>query len=162
MQMSEVETGLDHRNLYHVSLRVDDVEAAMRLMSRRYDLSWAPVHEWPLLAWIPARDPVEFRVTATYSLDGPVHVELSCHHSSPVSSRSDLVAPHHVGYWCEDVTSTTDALTRLGWTLEYRAGPAGGQLVSMLRTPSGYRVELVPAASRPAVEQWLQSAGTES
>ncbi|HEX3514887.1 MAG TPA: hypothetical protein VHT26_12890, partial [Trebonia sp.] len=57
-----------------------------------------------------------------------------------------------------DVAATTENLIKRGWSLEYQVGAVGGQpIAAMVRSPAGYRVELVPVTSRPGVEAWLAS-----
>jgi catechol 2,3-dioxygenase-like lactoylglutathione lyase family enzyme len=147
---------LDHSDLYHVGLFVDDVEAAMAHLGKRRGLSWTAVHEHVLVAWLPGAGPEEVVAVGAYSLGGPVHVEVTKILAGPLPKSGDLVTPHHVGYWCDDVMATADRLVASGWTLDFKAGfPGQEPTIAAVRSPSGYGVELVPSASRSRVEQKL-------
>lgn len=147
---------LDHSDLYHVGLFVDDIEGAMAHLGRRRNLSWTAVQDYVLLAWVPGAGPQEVVATGAYSIGGPVHIEVTRILSGPLPKSGDLVTPHHLGYWCDDVMAAADRLVASGWALEFKAGFIGEEpTIAALRSPSGYGVELVPSASRARVEQKL-------
>jgi hypothetical protein len=89
----------------------------------------------------------------TLSVQGPVHVELG---SSPDARAyvGDLIVPHHFGYWCDDVASTKERLLGEGWTLDYELEAGVGERVSMVCSPSGFRIELCPPDGKPMIEAW--------
>ena len=152
----ETPAGLDHSGLYHVGFFVDDVPAAMARIGARSGLRWTDVQEHVTLAWRPGQPPEPIATTGAYSLGGPVHVELTQVRTGPFRPAADELVPHHVGYWCDDVMATTDALVAAGWTLELKGGFLGQDpTISIVRAPTGYCVELVPSSSRARVEAKL-------
>jgi hypothetical protein len=147
---------LDHRNLYHVGLFVDDVPAAMARLGAQRSISWTAIQEYVMLAWLPGAGPAEIVASGAYSVGGPVHVELTHIRSGPIAAVGDLDTPHHLGYWCDDVATVTDGLLVDGWSLVFRGGFLDAEpTISVLRAPSGYCVELVPSESRERVERKL-------
>jgi hypothetical protein len=147
---------LDHRNLYHVGLFVDDVPAAMAQLGAGRAITWTAIQEYVMLAWLPGAEPAQIVATGAYSVGGPVHVELTHIRSGPLPKATGLDTPHHVGYWCDDVMTTTDQLIADGWSLEFKGGLLDAEpTISVLRAPSGYCVELVPSESRERVERKL-------
>jgi hypothetical protein len=151
---------LDHSDLYHVGLFVDDVEAAMAHLGQRRHLPWSEVNEYVLIASIPGGEPEEVVAYGAYSLGGPVHVEVTQILSGPLPKSGDLLTPHHAGYWCDDVMATAEQLVTSGWKLEFKAGfPNAEFSIAALRSPSGYGVELVPSESRSRVERKLAMPG---
>jgi hypothetical protein len=156
--MTELDLPLDPGDLYHMCLSVGDVEAAKARLGATREWLWAPVEDWTLDVFLPGGGVVQMEASVTYSVNGPVHVELTHFRAGPVPTIDDLVEPHHLGYWCADVASTTKSLIARGWSLEYQVGAVGGQpIAAMVRSPAGYSVELVPTTSRPRVEAWLAS-----
>jgi hypothetical protein len=149
---------LDHTDLYHVGLFVDDVEAAMAYLGKRRHLAWTPVQHYVMRAWLPGAGPEEVVVNTAYSVGRPVHVELTQTLSGPLPKGGDLLVPHHLGYWCDEVMATTDQLLDSGWTMEFMGGLLDGEpTITVVRSDSGYCVELVPSDSRERVEQKLAS-----
>jgi hypothetical protein len=107
-------------------------------------------------AWLPDTGPEEVVVNTAYTVGRPVHVELTQTLSGRLPKGGDLLIPHHLGYWCDDVMATTDALLDRGWMLEFMGGlPDGEPTITVLRSTDGYGIELVPSASRERVEQKL-------
>ena len=157
--MAEPDLPLDPGDLFHLCLSVDDIEAAKARLSATREWLWAPVEDWTLDVFLPGGDISRMEASVTYSVNGPVHVELTQFRAGPVTAGSDLVEPHHLGYWCADVAATTENLIGRGWSLDYQVGAVGGQpIAAMMRSPAGYGVELVPVTSRPRISAWLASA----
>jgi lactoylglutathione lyase len=156
--MVEPDLPLDPGDLFHMCLSVGDVEAAKIRLGATREWRWAPVADWTLDVFLPGGAVVPMEASVTYSVNGPVHIELTQFRAGPVPTRDDLVEPHHLGYWCADVAAAVEGLIGRGWSLEYQVGAVGGDpIAAMVRSPAGYRVELVPVTSRPNVEAWLAS-----
>lgn len=63
---------------------------------------------------------------------------------------------HHLGYWSDDVAADTAELERHGYEVEAtRRGLDGAPFFAFLRggEVTGFRVELVSSAARPALER---------
>jgi hypothetical protein len=147
---------LDHRDLFHVCHVVGDIDTAIQEWSGRFGLTWLPAERQRFRAFVPGREPAEQESTTTWSLEGPVHIELGEIGAGPIEVTSDLVCPHHFGYWCDDVAGTRDGLLASGWAVEFEVGGLGeGPRVPFVRSPRGYSVELVPRSSRPQIEALL-------
>jgi hypothetical protein len=152
----ELDLPLDPGDLFHLCLSVGDVEAAKARLGATRAWVWAPVEDWTLDVFLPGGDVAPMEASVTYSVHGPLHVELTQFRAGPVPAGDDLVEPHHLGYWSADVEATARSLIARGWSLEYQVGAVGGQpIAAMVRSPAGYRAELVPTTSRPRVEAWL-------
>ncbi|WAX58482.1 VOC family protein [Jatrophihabitans cynanchi] len=150
---------LNHTDLYHVFLHATDVEAAMALLSEHLGLNWLPVMRGTYSAWVPDGQAFTAEAVTVYSKEGPVYVELGHFPVGPMPTATDLVNPHHFGYWCDDVPSTKQALQDSDWKLEFEVGrEVGGPTGSYLRSPAGLLVELVPRAIKERFEAYTRSA----
>lgn len=147
---------IDYQRIYHVGVRVPDVDAAMAEMSAALGLTWATVQyfaERPV--WTPERGLELVELTFTYSCEGPQHVELLT--GGSVWACGDQPGAHHVGVWCDDIAGETERCLSLGWTLAAAAkDPADGfGTFVYVVPPSGLIVELVSSAAQPRFEQWF-------
>ena len=62
--------------LFHVGVRVADLEAAMAELGDGLGITWASVVEGDQPVWTPADGAFTTPVRFTYSCEGPQHVEL--------------------------------------------------------------------------------------
>ncbi len=62
--------------LFHVGIRVPELEAAMAELGDGLGLTWAEVVEREQTIWTPAGGAGTVTLRFTYSCDGPQHVEL--------------------------------------------------------------------------------------
>jgi catechol 2,3-dioxygenase-like lactoylglutathione lyase family enzyme len=147
---------LDHSRLFHVGIRVTDLEASMIEIGKNVGVTWASVQDRPMSVWLPDSGTVELQLALTYSVEGPVHLELM--HGTPGSiwDGSDVPGAHHFGYWSDDVAADTTAMLADGYTLELAAAAPedGFGRFTYVRSPSGYLVEPVSIASKPRFERW--------
>jgi hypothetical protein len=151
---------LNHTDLYHVFLSATDVEGAMAELSRRLGVSWLPVMRGTYCAWVPGDDPVLEEAVTVYSREGPVYIELGHFPIKPMPKGTDLLEPHHFGYWCDDVPGTKQALQASGWALEFEVGrPGEGPSTPYLRSPAGYLVELIPRSIKERFDAYVRSGG---
>ena len=147
---------LDHAKLFHIGIRVADVEAAMAELGKQTGVTWASVQDRPMSVWLPATGPAVLQLAVTYSVEGPVHLELLQGTKGSIWDANDDPGAHHFGYWSDDVGADTEALVAQGWTLELAAAaPADGYgRFTYVRSPAGYLVEPVSRASKPRFERW--------
>jgi catechol 2,3-dioxygenase-like lactoylglutathione lyase family enzyme len=142
--------------LFHIGVRVPDLEAAMAEIGPGLGITWAAVVERDQSLWTPQDGTRTVRLRFTYSGEGPQHVELlQGPPGSPWYGR-DFPGIHHVGIWADDVAAHTERLVAQGWTLELagKAPEEGYGAMTYVRAPSGLLVEPVDAAARPRMERW--------
>lgn len=156
---------IDYQRLFHIGVRVPNLEAAMDEIGASMGVTWAEQRENPAQTlWTPAGGLQEIHLKYTYSAEGPQHIELL--EGPPGTFWDGTVQPgaHHVGVWADDVQAETDRLVSLGWTLiGAQHDPGAGEGVGMftyLQPPSGLIVELVDAAVTTFFEQWWSAAAT--
>jgi catechol 2,3-dioxygenase-like lactoylglutathione lyase family enzyme len=154
---------IDYQHLFHVGVRVPDLQAAMAELGDSLGVTWAEARDkLDQSLWTPEHGLQQLPLKFTYSAQGPQHIELL---EGPAGSFWDgRVAPgaHHVGVWVDSVVDETDRLIATGWTIvgaqrDPDAGKGYGAF-SYLRPPSGLIVELVDRAVQPHFEQWWNAA----
>ncbi len=146
----------DYQALFHVGVRVPDLEAAMAGLGPSLGLTWAQVVERDQALWTPDQGQHTVPLRFTYSCEGPQHVELL--QGAPGSMWDGAEAPgvHHAGVWVDDVAAEVERLVEAGWTLEaaQRAPEDGYGAMAYLRSPGGVLLEPVAAEVRPRFERW--------
>jgi hypothetical protein len=147
---------LDHSQFFHIGIRVTDLEAAMTEVGKHAGVTWASVQDRPMSVWIPGSGPTVLQLALTYSIEGPVHLELMQGPAGSIWDGHDVPGAHHFGYWSDDVRADTESLLADGWTLELAAdAPEDGfGRFTYVRSPSGYLVEPVSIANKPRFERW--------
>jgi catechol 2,3-dioxygenase-like lactoylglutathione lyase family enzyme len=129
---------IDFQQIFHIGVRVADLDTAMRELGDSLGLTWAEARDNPAQTlWTPE------------------------HGLQHLHGRANSGA-HHVGVWVDSVTDETDRLVAAGWTLVgARADPAEGNgygVFSYVQPPSGLIVELVDRAVLPYFESWWSTA----
>jgi catechol 2,3-dioxygenase-like lactoylglutathione lyase family enzyme len=154
---------IDFQQIFHIGVRVGDLDTAMREFGDGLGLTWAEVRDNPAQTlWTPQHGLQHLHLRYTYSAQGPQHVELL--EGPPGSFWDGRVhgGAHHVGVWVDSVTDETDRLVAAGWTLVgARADPAEGNgygVFSYVQPPSGLIVELVDRSVLPYFESWWSTA----
>ena len=154
---------IDYQQLFHVGVRVPDLEAAMDELGATTGVTWAPARDSASQQlWTPEGGMQELHLRYTYSAEGPQHIELL--EGPPGSFWDGRQHPgaHHVGVWVEDVATETSRLLDAGWMLVgSNCDPGAGEgygIFTYLRPPSGLIVELVDSAVRPFFEHWWSTA----
>lgn len=140
---------------FHVGFIVADVDAAMRQLSDATGISWHPPQVFSLDITM-GEERVGFDVRFTFSVEGPVQIEVSEGPAGTLWDADLYSGPNHNGYWTGDLAGDIDELTAGGFDLVYAGagdGP-GPQGFAMLQAPSGARVELIDEAMRPMFETW--------
>jgi catechol 2,3-dioxygenase-like lactoylglutathione lyase family enzyme len=147
---------LDHSRFFHVGIRVTDIEAAMAEIGKQVGVTWASVQDRPMSVWQPGTGQTELQLALTYSVEGPVHLELLQGPAGSIWDGSDVPGAHHFGYWSDDVAADTEAMLADGYTLELAAtSPEDGYgRFTYARSPFGYLVEPVAVTSKPRFERW--------
>lgn len=147
---------LDHSKFFHVGIRVTDIEAAMAEIGKHAGVTWASVQDRPMTVWQPSTGHVVLQLALTYSVEGPVHLELLQGPAGSIWDGSDEPGAHHFGYWSDDVRADTEAMLADGYTLELAASSPeeGYGRFAYVRSPSGYLVEPVSVGNKPRFERW--------
>lgn len=156
---------IDYQRLFHVGVRVPNLETAMEEIGASMGVTWAERRENPAQTlWTPDGGLQEIHLKYTYSAEGPQHIELLEGPPGTFWDGRESPGAHHVGVWVDDVQTETDRLVTLGWTLiGAQHDPDGDDGVGMftyLQPPSGLIVELVDAAALAFFEQWWSAALT--
>jgi hypothetical protein len=148
----------DLQRIYHTGMAVADIAAAQASIGQALHLEWAPVRSFdPLPFWTPEDGPHEVIVHATYSRQGPHHLEL-------VQGTGAFYDPdrapdsRHIGVWVDDLPAEAGRLLSLGWqTVAAGAAPDDGfGLIAYLRPPiPGLLVELVSVDLKPVIDEWI-------
>ena len=152
---------IDYQGLFHVGVRVPDLEAAMDELGESLALTWAAVRDVPAQrVWTPEGGAQRVPLRFTYSVEGPQHVELL--EGAPGSIWDGRHEPgvHHVGVWVDDVDAETERLRTLGWSLVATERSPDDQygVFTYLQPPNGLIVELVDRAVLAHFEAWWAAA----
>jgi hypothetical protein len=116
--------------LFHVGVRVPDLEAGMAALTAGLGLTWAQVVERDQALWTPERGQHTVRLRFTYSCEGPQHVELLQGEAGSMWDAADAPGVHHQGVWVDDVGAEVERFVATGWTLEAagRSPDASGKI----------------------------------
>src|SRR3984957_24998 len=88
---------LDWGEVFHVGIRVADLEAAQRELTESIGVRWTTPATIPMKAWAPDTGFQSYDLTISFTTEGPVHIELlygspgGYHH---VSKRGAGAHPH--------------------------------------------------------------------
>lgn len=147
---------LESGELFHVGIRVPDIDRAMDDLAGHAAGGWAKPQHRQQPVWLPGTGSTELNLRFTYSSAGPVRLELLQGPAGSVWAGDDVPGPHHLGYWVDDVAGATERLLARGWSLEAasQAPEDGYGAFTYVRSPSGVLVEPVSSLVRPAFEQW--------
>ncbi|MEQ6332054.1 VOC family protein [Sphingobium sp. MK2] len=149
---------IDLTRTHHKGIAVADIDRAVADYGAALDLTFAPVRDFdPLPFWTPEDGLREIRVRATYSLGGPIHIEL-VQGQGPFYDPATATTARHIGVWVDDLPAETARLVDLGWTVRAaNAKPEDGYgLIAYLASPDdALLVELISTALKPAIDEWL-------
>src|SRR4029078_4364343 len=83
------------------------------------------------------------QLALTYSVEGPVHLELMQGPVGSIWDGNDAPAAHLLGYGSDAVRADTESLLAAEWTLELAANAPdeGYGRFTYVRSPQGYLVE---------------------
>jgi catechol 2,3-dioxygenase-like lactoylglutathione lyase family enzyme len=155
----------DFANMYHVGIRVPDIDVAMVEIGSAMGVTWASMQDREMTVWLAAAGDtpaglVTVPLRFTYSCEGPVHLELVQGPPGSVWDGNDFPGPHHFGVWSDDVGAQTADLIARGWTLVLSQAPPeeGYGRFTYVRSPQGFIVEPVTSANRARFEGWFAGA----
>lgn len=154
--MSAVTTQfLSAADFYHTGIVVPDLEAAMARMSEVAGHRWTEVVAYEMPVRLAEGERV-LLLRFAYSLDAP-HLELVQEIPGTPWSAAPQGAAHHLGYFCDDVPTTSKRLEAAGFALEACATVDGTPSVFAYHlAPSGIRVEIVERARIPDFAAYLR------
>lgn len=146
--------------LYHYGFVVDDIESAMATYGEPLHLTWAPVSTRRVRVVVDgAGPPVDVRLLATYSQQGPPYVELIQELDGDIWSQGSL-GLNHVGFWVPDLAAGFERLRAAGLDASVQAVDEDGEPTrfSYQHAPGGSGapwVELVDVAIKPQLTDWI-------
>ena len=130
--------------VFHVGILVADMDAAQRELTSSMGVAWTTPARMPMKAWVPGEGYRKWELTISFTVEGPVHIELL--HGSPGSywdTSGGGAGIHHLGVWVDDVAGANEELARQGWTVELAGRPPeegyGG--FTYTRSPGGILLE---------------------
>ena len=82
---------LDHSRLFHIGVRVPDLETAMAEISTVGGLTLASVQDRSMSAWVPGAGHADLQLALTYSVEGPVHVELLGSVEAIAAAKTEII-----------------------------------------------------------------------
>ncbi|MGE3622138.1 MAG: VOC family protein [Acidimicrobiia bacterium] len=149
----------DYQGIFHVGVRVLDIESSMTSVGKGLGLTWAQLAERDMPYWTPASGPAVAHLKFVYSKEGPQHVELLEGSPGSVWDATDAQGPglHHSGVWVTDVAEATEQAVAAGWTLlaANKSPEDGYGTFSYVRSPEGFVLEPVNVVRRPFMEAWF-------
>ena len=152
--------GFDFGDVFHVGVRVRDLDAAMDDIGTGLGLTWSAPVEREQPVWTPTGGETTARLRFTYSAEGPQHVELLQGAPGSVWEAGDQPGVHHAGVWVDDVAAVTESLVAKGWVLEAAQRPPddGYGSFTYVRSPTGFLLEPVSSTRRDMFERWWAGA----
>ena len=100
------------QDIYHIGIRVPDLEEAMHEMGSSLDITWAePVHTEAQSVWTPSEGQQKLPLKFVYSCEGPQHLELLEGPTNSVWDGSENSGVHHVGVWVDNVVNETEPVS---------------------------------------------------
>ena len=149
---------IDYTRVFHTGVLTGDLEQACEFYSRTLGMTFAEPYEFEALPiWTPEKGLHHVRNRFTYSIEGPVHLELQGGEAGsfydPAASRGD-----HVGMWVSDVPAAVSRLVRQGWeVIAAGAAPEDGWRVFTYLRPlqGGMAIELVSETLQPIFARWF-------
>ncbi|WP_327312147.1 VOC family protein [Streptomyces sp. NBC_01235] len=139
-------------DLYHTGIVVPDIEAAKTRMSEVAGCRWTETMSAELPVRLADGDRV-LPLRYAYSLDAP-YIELV----QEIPGTPWTAAEHHLGYFCDDVPTTSKRLEEAGFALEACALVDGAPSIFAYHLdPSGVRIEIVERSRMPDFDAYLRS-----
>lgn len=143
-------------DLYHTGIIVPDVDAWKARMSEVAGYRWTETMSADLPVRLADGDRV-LGLRFAYSLDAP-HIELVQEIPGTPWTATEHIATHHLGYFCDDVATTSKQLEASGFALEACAVVDGAPSIFAYHlAPSGLRIEIVDRARMPDFSAYLRS-----
>ena len=146
-------TPLRPSDLYHTGLVFEDVEAATQRLGAAGGYTFTPTIESEIKVRL-ASGTTTLGFAFAYSLEAP-HIEIVRAVPGTLWTPAARNAPHHLGYWVDDVAATCRQMTEAGYELEACAEDDSGEPTSFAYfiSPDGIRLEVV---DRAALGNWSE------
>ncbi|MFE9924535.1 VOC family protein [Streptomyces sp. NPDC005774] len=142
-------------DLYHTGIVVPDLEASKFAMTGIAGYRWTGTMSAELPVRLAEGERV-LRMRYAFSLDAP-YIELVQEIPGTPWAAEPQSAPHHLGYFCDDVPETAERLRKAGFALEACAVVDGAPAIfAYLLDPSGVRIEIVDRARVPDFSAYLR------
>jgi hypothetical protein len=139
-------------DLYHTGIVVPDLEASMARMSEVAGHRWTEIQSAELSIRLADGETV-LRLRYVYSLDAP-HIELV----QEIPGTPWTATAHHLGYFCDDVPTTSKRLAESGFALEACAVVDGTPSIFAYHLDSsGVRIEIVDRERIPDFAEYLRA-----
>ncbi len=148
---------IDFKEIFHIGIRVPNIQAAMAEMGESLNLTWAELVENPSQGlWTPEVGQQSIPLKFVYSCEGDQHLELLEGPSGSFWDGNENPGVHHFGVWVDDVKAETERLLGFGWELlgAAKSPEEGFGNMSYLAPPNGTILELVASVNKPRFERW--------
>ncbi|MER5184959.1 VOC family protein [Streptomyces sp. NPDC002896] len=147
---------LSATDLYHTGIVVPDIEAWKARMSEVAGYRWTETMTGDVQVRL-ADGERPLRLRYAYSLEAP-HIELVQEVPGTPWTAAERIATHHLGYFCDDIPTTSKRLEEAGFPLEACAIVDGTPSIFAYHLdPSGVRIEIVDRARMPDFDAYLRS-----
>jgi len=148
---------IDFKEIFHIGIRVPNIEVAMAEMGESLNVTWAELVENPSQGlWTPGDGQQNIPLKFVYSCEGDQHLELLEGPPGSFWGGKENPGVHHFGVWVDDVKVETEKLLGLDWELLGAAkSPAEGfGNMTYLAPSNGTILELVASTNKPRFERW--------
>ena len=147
---------LGNLDVFHVGLVVEDLDASMRELGRRLELTWAPVQQRRQRVRTGAGEVIDEHIRWTYSVQGTPHLELVESQERRLWQPGPPGQLHHIGVFADDFAAASRGYAESGAAVEFGGGdgdePAGFVYHQL---PGGLRLELVDGRRREHFRAWM-------
>jgi hypothetical protein len=143
-QATEEPAEFEFAELWHVGMRVIDLEAAKDELTAALGVTWTLPMTVPMTVWTPEQGYNDLELSVCFSREGPLHLELM--QGSPGSyyeTHPGNAGLHHLGIWVKDVTDSARELVHRSWAVELagKSPEDGYGNFAFIRSPDGPIVE---------------------
>ena len=148
---------IDFEEIFHIGIRVPNIETAMEEMGESLTLTWAELVENPSQSlWTPNSGQQIIPLKFVYSCEGDQHLELLEGQPGSFWDGNKNPGVHHFGVWVGDVKAETERFLGLVWELlgAAKSPEEGFGNMSYLAPPNGTILELVASVNKPRFERW--------
>jgi hypothetical protein len=150
--------GVGTSGIYHVGYVVPRLEDAMAQFSDAIGARWVDhvVHPRYLDA---SGAVVEVDLHTSFTLDGPVHIELIEAAPGTIWELGAGPGIHHIGLWTDDVAAEAERLVRSGMPVVAGGVDADGSVpgyFSYHDNPQGGKLELVHIDKQRGMHDWIR------
>jgi catechol 2,3-dioxygenase-like lactoylglutathione lyase family enzyme len=139
---------------FHVGILVADLEAAVERFSKVFGLEFADIGDMPVSLHGAEEGDVTLR--ATYSRQGPPHIELVEAHGDGIFSAKHGDGVHHIGVWSPEFSAYDPGRCL---PVSVRVNMMPGDPSMWLSDPAdlhGTRIEYVDERGRAQLEAWIK------